>query len=545
MRSTSQPVSAEWQRDVSLRRFRPSAPLHGRTFGARACAAAAFVGIGALGIACAAGAAERGPKILETVLERYADSVADIDNYTVTQQVMGTPSTAYFEKKKIDGRATFVPVSALTLMQERIDAQRSSFGQAALRAGLSALAPEANAASYQKMGNFVGSLEKLGAAQLGRAGGIGDSPLEAVRHVLVQSAAQAGLQEAAKRLGLAPVGQLKTLAGALTELDGKGILGQLGKVALGQVKRLALDSFTQAVGGPLGGAAAGALQSAAGGRGVAGALGGGSGGGFAVLGGGGAPGGALGGVGGVGQQAVGGLVQAGMGALMGGLGAVVSRAMTPDLSQLDRAAGGTITPDVHELMRSIGENVRLADSSKIDGHKIWNLEVRDVSRLELANADGFTPKDVTLGIDRNLYVLRSAAVSGEVRANGKTVPVTMETRLDDYRNIDGLLYPFHTVTTVRGMSATLSAKERRQAAQMPADVEGKMKEALKQLEKLPPQQRAMAEAMLKQQMPQLEQMMKQTAALASSDGTEITVDVQDVAVNQGRPASLQTWGSSP
>jgi hypothetical protein len=556
MRRTSSAI----RQPINLGGFRWNA-RRARTTGALACFA---VCVGAFGGASTAGAAERGPKILQTVLQRYEDSVSDIDNYTVAQQVMGTASTTYFEKKVVDGRPTFTPVSAFTVMQERLDSQRMSFGRAALSAGLNAVAPEATAASYQQMGSFIGSLEKLGPAQLGNASDIGGSPLEAVRHVLVQGASQAGLQQAASRLGDASTGQMQALAGALAHHSGKGILGALGKVALGQLKRLAVDSFIQAVAGPMGNVAASALQGGAGGgapgmlggagRGLAGgplggtAMGGGGGiaGVFGGAGGGlGGAGGALGGIGGLGQQAVGGLMQAGLGALMGGLSAVTARAMTPDLSALDRAAGGTITPDVHDLMHSIGDNVRLAGSTKLDGHKIWNLEVQDVSRLKLEDADAFTPESVTLGIDRDLYVLRSATISGEVRANGRKTPVSMETRLDDYRDVQGMLYPFHTVTVVKGMSATLSKEEQRQVAGMPADMQAKMSEAMKQLQKLPPQQRAMAEQMMKQQMPQLQQMMKQTAAMANPEGSEITVDVQNVAVNQGRPASLQTWGPSP
>lgn len=509
--------------------------------------------VGAFGSANTAGAAERGPKILQTVLQRYADSVSGIDNYTVTQQVMGTPATTYFEKKIVDGRATFAPVSAFTIMRERIDAQRMSFRRAALSAGLNALAPEASAASYQQMGGFIGALERLGPAQLGNDSEIGNSPLEAVRHVLVQGATQAGFEQAASGLGSASSEQLHSLAGALTHLDGKGILGALGKVALGQIKRLAVNSFIEAIAGPAGGVAAGALQGGgaggmpsgggpAGGSLGSSALGGGRGGVVGVIGGaGGGPGGALGGIGELGQQAVGGLMQAGLGALMGGLSAVAARAMTPDLSGLDRAAGGTIAPDVHDLMNSIGDNVRLAGSAQLDGHEIWTLEVRDVSRLTLEDTGAFTPQSVTLGVDKDLDVLRSASISGEVRVNGKETPVSMETRLADYRNIEGMLYPFHTVTVVKGMSATLSDKEQQQAADAPAEMQAKMNDALKQLQKLPPQQRAMAEQMMKQ-MPQMQQMMNQTAAMANPQGPEITVDVQSVAVNQGRPASLQTWG---
>lgn len=467
-------------------------------------------------------AAQSGQDILDEVRARHLERVAGVTDYTVVQDVMDTRATVHFEKVMRDGFPTFVPVSMFTVLQELLDSQRMSFVEAAAQAGLRALASELSAASYSQLGGLLGAAEEIGSATLPVAAG--ESPLEAVRSILARSAGRAGLEAVAEQVGGARAEQLTAIAGALTGLGEGSVLGQLGKVALGEAKNLAIESLATAVGGPVGTAFASLVQGNA-----AGGLGGlfGSGGG-----------------GSVGQQAVGGLASAGMAALMGGVSTIVTQAMMPDLSQLDLAGGRMLGPDLYELLQTIGDNVDVAGSESIDGHDVWILDVRDVSALALRDANGFTAGRVTLHVDRRLHVLRAATIAGEVEVDGKTVPVVMETRLEDYRDVAGLLHPFRSTTSIRGLDATMSPEEREQLARMPAEMREKLAQMQEQLAKMPPQQRAMAEQMLKQQIPQFEQMLVQLQGVANPEETDITVVVRDLQVNEGRPEALRTRGPS-
>lgn len=51
--------------------------------------------------------AQSAGEILGTALDRYEARMEGIDNYTVTQQVMGFTTTTHFEKETVDGRPVF------------------------------------------------------------------------------------------------------------------------------------------------------------------------------------------------------------------------------------------------------------------------------------------------------------------------------------------------------------------------------------------------------------------------------------------------------
>lgn len=53
--------------------------------------------------------AQSGGEILETALDRHAARVAEIDDYTVVQEINGVEQVTYFEKRMVDGFPVFVP----------------------------------------------------------------------------------------------------------------------------------------------------------------------------------------------------------------------------------------------------------------------------------------------------------------------------------------------------------------------------------------------------------------------------------------------------
>ena len=478
------------------------------------CASALVAGLPATA------SAQSGPEILSIVRQRHADRVAGVDNYTVVQEVKGTRATVHYEKRTVDGASVFVPVSAFTVVQEWLDSQRLSFVEAAARAGLQALAPELSRATYGRFGRFLGTLEEAAVERLGS--GDPANPLQSVRDVLVRGATRAGLQTVADGVGAAGHEQLAAMAGGLTGLGDESILGQLGRIALGQAKNVAVESLATALGGPVGAIVAGLARGDM--RGT-----------FGAAAAGGPPGAAA-------PSAAATLANAGMAALIGGTRTMVAQAMTPDLGELDRAFAAVSGPDVYEVIRLIGADVKVSGTETVDGHSTWTLEVIDPSTLRLPRDEEFAPKRVALQLDQRAYLLRGWIISGEIVDNGEVVSVSVETRLADYREVGSLLYPFRSVTLVRGVDETLSADEREQMAQLPGALDERIRQVREQLQKMPPEQRAMAERALAQQVPQLEQMMQQ--ARATAGGEPIAIEVQEVVVNRGRPESLAVLGGA-
>ena len=195
-----------------------------------------------------AATAQSSPEIVQEALARYADRVANVNDYTLIQEINGTRATAHFEKRILDRRTTFVSISAFTVIQEALDKQRAGIFQAMLLANLggASVEPELFSASYGQLGSFLGAASEIGSSLLG--GGIegsrsSDTPIDTVRDVLVSAAARTGFEQVAGALGGSTDGQMGQLAGSLAGLGEESILGQLGKIALGELKSLALEKL--------------------------------------------------------------------------------------------------------------------------------------------------------------------------------------------------------------------------------------------------------------------------------------------------------------
>ncbi|MFV1987870.1 MAG: hypothetical protein ACC682_11365 [Gemmatimonadota bacterium] len=480
--------------------------------------------------------AQSGPEIAREALARYSDRVANVNEYTLVQEINGTRATAHFEKRVVDGNTTFVSISAFTVIQEALDKQRTGILLAMVQANLggASLEPELSSAPYGQLKNFLGAAGEISSSVLGGgldggvAGALGsEAPLDAVRDILVRAAVRTGLEQVAGALGGSTEGQMAQLAGALAGLGDESILGQLGKIALGELKSVALEKLAGALGGPLASTAT-SLLSGGGLEGLADKFGSA-----------GRPGSAMA------PQAAGGLAQAGLSALMGGAGMLALDAIMPDLDELDLPTDRMRGPDAYEVLRVAGPSLRVTGSEKIDGNDTWVLEVVDLAGLDLPEAEEFDPTGITLRLDKAQYVVRRTVVSGDLEMEGETIPISMETRLEDYREVDGLLYPFRTVSLIRGMQAAITDEERAEFEQLLPVLQEQMKEMEKQLAQIPPEQRAMVEQLMQQRMPQQEQSFKQLEAMVAAEPTEIVVEVVELRVNQGRPESLRPINLRP
>ena len=89
--------------------------------------------------------------------------------------------------------------------------------------------------------------------------------------------------------------------------------------------------------------------------------------------------------------------------------------------------------------------------------------------------------------------------------------------MGDYREVQGLLIPFRTVTTIEGLAAAIDP-----------EVKAQFEEMQLELEALPAQQRAMIIELMAEQMEQFEAMMVDDSA-----PMVVEVLVTDVRVNEG------------
>jgi hypothetical protein len=195
-----------------------------------------------------------------------------------------------------------------------------------------------------------------------------------------------------------------------------------------------------------------------------------------------------------------------------------------------KGMGGDETEDMGVLY---GEFMELADHAEVkgtetvDGKDCYVVHVPDMSvvdwnpQMGKEDAD-FKAKSGTFYIDRDDYLLRKMVIDAEAQREGKTVPVTMEMMLKDYREVDGVVHPFLTEMKISGLTGSMSeedmAKARESLEEMKAEM-AKMDEA----------QRKMMESMMKGQMERLEEMVE-------SGEMNVTITVKELLVNAGPPS---------
>lgn len=95
----------------------------------RALLAIGALASGAAWLAPDAVRAQSAQEIVTTAVERYAERVADAENYTLVQQMNGAPQTVYYEKRSVDGRPVFEPLTAADLALSEAGMASESFSR--------------------------------------------------------------------------------------------------------------------------------------------------------------------------------------------------------------------------------------------------------------------------------------------------------------------------------------------------------------------------------------------------------------------------------
>jgi len=191
-------------------------------------------------------------------------------------------------------------------------------------------------------------------------------------------------------------------------------------------------------------------------------------------------------------------------------------------------AGQTGSPatgvnDVYALGEDLARRSEYHGRETINDYDVHVLQINDLRDTgfgtSVAQDSEFEPIRGRIYLDVDTYAPRRFMFEGEMTREASAIPLTATMDMGDYREVDGLLVPYRTVTTIEGLGAAIDPQVREQFERMQ-----------RELEEMPPEQRMMIEVMMADQMRQFEAMM-------SDDSAPMVVEVlvTEVRVNQGPP----------
>ena len=199
--------------------------------------------------------------------------------------------------------------------------------------------------------------------------------------------------------------------------------------------------------------------------------------------------------------------------------------VTPDgLVNPEESEGSGAPPSPYVMMERITDEARYVGTETVDGTATHVIAVDDFG--DLAREFGAVPAeaDGEFEIETGTFYIGTAdgrmhrmTMAGTITNEGRTSPIMMDTRLMDYRTVDGFTTPYRMVMNMQGMENQMSDEERRELEQVRA-----------QMEAMPAAQRQMMERMMGDKLEQLESML-------GGEGFELEMNVTNVKVNTGRP----------
>lgn len=179
--------------------------------------------------------------------------------------------------------------------------------------------------------------------------------------------------------------------------------------------------------------------------------------------------------------------------------------------------------DVYAIGEELGRRGRYGGVQRVNDYDLHVIEVSDFSGLDfgedLAPDSEFQPKSGTFYLDVDTYVPRRVEFVGSLTNEQGVHDITSIIEMGDYREVQSMLVPYRTVITLEGLGAAIDAETRAQFEEMQ-----------RELENLPPEQRAMVEQMMAGQLEQFRSMMA-----GQDQPMTFQVLVTDVRVNQGPP----------
>ncbi len=190
---------------------------------------------------------------------------------------------------------------------------------------------------------------------------------------------------------------------------------------------------------------------------------------------------------------------------------------------------------------------------EVDGREAYvvrvdNFEGSTLTELMQGSGASLEPTLLKVWIDAEDYVALKTVMEGEIEMEGERTATSSETLLMDYREVEGMLEPFHRKTQMAGMGVVIPEKERKEIEKELAEAQKEMARAQKECGKmeeqraqLPPEQRKMIEAQMgeNQMGRNMEKYGEMMAAggpsLAMLDDFTVEIVVQELRVNEGPP----------
>ena len=185
------------------------------------------------------------------------------------------------------------------------------------------------------------------------------------------------------------------------------------------------------------------------------------------------------------------------------------------------AQPGNDLDDFYAMAEELKTRASYEGRQSIDGVDVHVLDMGSLEGLGFGETDtedmDFKPKQGTIYIDAETYAPRRFEMDGEMTNSEGVHQVSSIVSMDDYREIEGMLFPFRTTVAFDGLGAAIDDETRAQFEEMK-----------KELENMPEAQRRMVESMMADRFPEFEAMMS-----GESSGMTIGVTVSEVRVNTG------------
>lgn len=182
---------------------------------------------------------------------------------------------------------------------------------------------------------------------------------------------------------------------------------------------------------------------------------------------------------------------------------------------------GSDLDDFYSMAEEMKARATYEGRQTIDGFDVHVLDMGNLEGLGFGETDtgdmDFRPTSGRIYLDVETYAPRRFDMDGEMTNAEGVHEVTSVVTMDDYREIEGMLFPFRTTVAFEGLGAAIDEETRAQFEEMK-----------RELDNMPEAQRRMVESMMADRFPEFEAMMSGEAT-----GMTIAVTVREVLVNQG------------
>ena len=151
------------------------------------------------------------------------------------------------------------------------------------------------------------------------------------------------------------------------------------------------------------------------------------------------------------------------------------------------SSGGSIN-DVSAYLFEVADRAELAGTEIVGGQETAIIAVDDLSDFDFAppgqggQVQSMEARSLRLFIDTDAWVLRRLEVTAEVTGPDGPSEATVVAEFSDFRDIEGMIYPFRMGTSITGLGGAVSAADLEQARQSLEQME-------EQLANVPEQQR--------------------------------------------------------